>query len=467
MAELAPGGPYQGYVDELSESHVAGWVWSLSDASERVECVAVLRGHDRAKPGEVVARVVADQVRFGLAGMGIGDGLHAFYVAFDRVLTAEELSRFELRLVRGDAALEISPHVATEYNPIMFVAMDIVDNCNLRCPFCLYDYANTRATHFMTDETIDAALRFLPFASDGNFWFSCLHEPTLHPDLMRFIDKVPAEYRRKLFYTTNLAKRMPEGYFEWLANSAMHHVNVSIESLEPALYERMRKGARHRIFVENWDKLVPALRVGRTPPRLRYITMAYKSNLRELPGMVKYLIEERAAWQVELRYSFDVDHMPADFKRDEFLEDDDWRWLAAELAGYSPEQVLLNLPPGLVLAPPGSNAPPEVAVQPEGGEAKTVALVDHVANAHLAYAAELAAFGLTGEGIPVPELQGTGLPDGRYLRGRYEFRLSWDGRLAVNRAQADFKDEDGPEETLCVVNIKDIADPRVFLKSLG
>ena len=77
--------------------------------------------------------------------------------------------------------------------------MDIVDNCNLRCPFCLYDYANTRTTHFMTEQTIEAALRFLPYTRDGEFWFSCLHEPTLHPKLTSFIDKVPPEYRRKLF----------------------------------------------------------------------------------------------------------------------------------------------------------------------------------------------------------------------------------------------------------------------------
>ena len=38
-----------------------------------------------------------------------------------------------------------------------------------------------------------------------------------------------------------LARRMPPVYFEWLAESGMHHLNISIESVKPELYERMRK----------------------------------------------------------------------------------------------------------------------------------------------------------------------------------------------------------------------------------
>ncbi|EQD45607.1 molybdenum cofactor biosynthesis protein A, partial [mine drainage metagenome] len=163
-------------------------------------------------------------------------------------------------------------------------------------------------------ETIAAALRFLPFVAEGKFWFSCLHEPTLHPQLMAFIDKAPREYRRKIFYTTNLAKRMPQAYFAWLADSGLHNINVSIESRNPALYERMRKGARYRIFQENWDHLLAAFAQGSAPPALRYIAMAYKANFRELPDLVAFLIERRRAAQVEIRFTFDVAHLPAAFR---------------------------------------------------------------------------------------------------------------------------------------------------------
>jgi molybdenum cofactor biosynthesis enzyme MoaA len=58
--------------------------------------------------------------------------------------------------------------------------MNIVDNCNLRCPFCLYDYVTTFRTNVMSDAVFEAALRLLPYVGPGHFWLSCLHEPILH-----------------------------------------------------------------------------------------------------------------------------------------------------------------------------------------------------------------------------------------------------------------------------------------------
>jgi len=176
----------------------------------------------------------------------------------------------------------------------------------------------------MDEEIIESAIRFAGHVTDGNFWFSCQHEPTLHPRLTEFVEKVPFEHRRKVFYTTNLAKRMPDAYFTALADSGIHHVNVSIESLDPDVYERMRKGARYRIFKENWDKLVPAFSNGKARPMLRYISMAYRSNLRQLPDMIDYLLSDRGADQIEIRYTFDTNHLPRDFRQSEFLQRDVW-----------------------------------------------------------------------------------------------------------------------------------------------
>ena len=78
-------------------------------------------------------------------------------------------------------------NLRTRFEPISHVAMDIVNNCNLRCPFCVYDYANTHNTRFMSEATFESALRLIPYVTDGNFWLSCLHEATLHPTLVTIL----------------------------------------------------------------------------------------------------------------------------------------------------------------------------------------------------------------------------------------------------------------------------------------
>ena len=60
---------------------------------------------------------------------------------------------------------------------------------------------------------------------------------------------------------------------------------------------------------------------------------------------MKYLRDERLAWQVEVRHTFDVEHIPADFRDAEFLGDDGWAWLAEQLKAYPAEDVLLIPPP--------------------------------------------------------------------------------------------------------------------------
>jgi len=350
------------------------------------------------------------------------------------LLSAQELTQLDVRLLATGASMSRSDRLVTDYEPINHIIMDIVDNCNLRCPFCLYDYADTHKTNLMSEATIDAAVRFAPYVTEGNFWFSCLHEPTLHPRLMEFVQKVPLKYRRKLFFTTNLAKRMPDEYFEALADSGMHHINVSIESLDPALYERMRKGARQGIFRGNWDKLVPALARGSAPPMLRYISMAYKSNLHQLPSMVDYLLNERGGGQVEIRHTYDVAHLPEDFRRTEFLQRDDWFWLRDELSRFPPEKVQLSLPPDI--DDPGFDRKMFSSRQPSAA-----APAPHP--------------------LPVPAAEIPGC-----LPGRCGMRLSWDGTLEISRVWGS-EDEPIPTDLrLSIMNVREIADVDALFASL-
>jgi hypothetical protein len=332
--------------------------------------------------------------------------------------------------------------------------MDIVNNCNLRCPFCLFDYKDTKSTKFMSDETFDAALKLIPHAGDGNFWLSCLHEPSLHPDFLRLIERIPPQWRRKVMFTTNLAKRMPDSYFEALAGSGVHHINVSVESLVPEIFERMRKGARFRIFKENWDRMIAAWKAASTPPRLRYIMMAYQSNKAEIPGLVKYLREERCADEVEIRYTYDMEHIPADFRAAEYLLDADWDWLAEQLAIYPASEVLLTPP----VKPLGD--------EPQQGMVSVTA--DQLAE-YLAESTEIppAATAPSPE-TPAPTAsQPASAPafaatEEHAINLPLNVQVEWDGKLVI----CGKWDHPSERRLAAVININDVSDPYYYLVKL-
>ena len=183
--EMAPA--LQGYVDERSTHHVAGWARNRFDPTDRVALEVVLDTPDGER---VLARCQADIFNSVLAKLSVGDAAYGFRVLFPNALSEDQRDAVVVRASGTRTPLELAPSLRTAFEPISHVAMDIVNNCNLRCPFCVFDYTNTRTTRVMLDATFDAALRLIPHVSDGNFWLSCLHEATLHPDLLRFIERV-------------------------------------------------------------------------------------------------------------------------------------------------------------------------------------------------------------------------------------------------------------------------------------
>jgi hypothetical protein len=436
----SPPAVYQGYVDAVSDRHVAGWV---RDMTEPMGKVVVEVGLETT--GEIIARGRAGSYLPGLRTIGVGDGEHGFSVLLPRRLTQREQDALTVRALPDGGALVRSDFLTTQYEPVQHIVMDLVDNCNLRCPFCIYDYSGTHSTHMMTAATFDAVARFAPFVSEGNLWLSCLHEPTLHPRLVEFIGKVPWAYRSKLFYTTNLAKRMPLSYFSALAASGIHHVNISIESLEPAIYEKLRKGARFRIFEENWNHLLEAFGGGSAPPKLRYISLAYKSTFRALPGLIDTLLRDRRGSIVEVRHTYDVPHIPRAFRREEYLGREDWLWLRDQLAHHGADQVMLVLPAG---------------VDNPAFDGEAAAWSESVASGYEASGPGAAAI----DAIPPAPFRGK-LPRGFHSR-QYGFRVFWDGRLEVNAVWGERDEPAPPELRLLTTNVREVGDVEGFLDGL-
>jgi sulfatase maturation enzyme AslB (radical SAM superfamily) len=143
---------YQGYIDVLSERYLAGWIRNLNDPTERVAYEVSL-----SHTNEILARGRADAYVPGLRKIGVGDGEHGYRLRLSRRLSQEEQDHLIVRPVPGGSILERSGFLATRYRPIQHIIMDLVDNCNLRCPFCVYDYAKTHTTHVMTEATNSAS----------------------------------------------------------------------------------------------------------------------------------------------------------------------------------------------------------------------------------------------------------------------------------------------------------------------
>jgi MoaA/NifB/PqqE/SkfB family radical SAM enzyme len=214
---------------------------------------------------------------------------------------------------------------------LWLVAADVVDNCNLRCPFCLYDYSGVTKTHLMSEATFAKLASLARAVPAGQFFLSCLHEPTLHPRLNGLLSLLPTEARHKVFFTTNLARPLKKSDFEAWAHSGLHHINVSLDTLVPERFAVLRKFGRFEVFTANLDLLAETFGRVSGAPALRYITMAFQSNLAEIPELLRTARDRWLSSGHEVRYTFNVSHITDEFRRREYLFPSDWAALTQRL----------------------------------------------------------------------------------------------------------------------------------------
>jgi hypothetical protein len=81
-------------------------------------------------------------------------------------------------------------------------------------------------------------------------------------------------------------------------------------------------------------------------PRLRYITMALRSNLDEIPEIVRRTQEEHLSSENEIRYTFNVGHITDEFRREQYPSAEEWDLLTARLERLPYPYVITYPPPG-------------------------------------------------------------------------------------------------------------------------
>ncbi len=316
-----------GYIDIAEGCSISGWASDSNHPDQRLTVDAYLGS-------TVIASAVADQPRPDLVRAGIGDGRHGFSC----YLQPRDLGRapvdIRLKVRETGTPLKFRNRKDIRLDTAVFlnfIAADIVNNCNLRCPFCLVDYSAVTKTELMSEETFVSLLRLIRSVPEGGFWLSCLHEPTLHPKLNEFIELIPRDCRSKVWFTTNLARPLAAEIFEGWAHSGLHHINISLDTMNPELFAVLRKFGRYPVFEANLNLMTTVFKSVPDAPKLRYITMAFKSNLEEIPRIVEHSNLNWLSSENEIRYTYNVAHIEDQFRKDHYLHREDWAGLTASL----------------------------------------------------------------------------------------------------------------------------------------
>lgn len=211
---------------------------------------------------------------------------------------------------------------------IAMVFFDVASACNLACPFCVFDWSTLKKGSIATPEVLAKVFQLLQYVPEAGLSLSCAHEPTMHPRLATILRELPEDYRKKFFMTTNMTNRMSAELIDAIAGCGIAHVNISCDTLDPEKFLYLRKGGKLDDFLANMEHLQGAIERGdpANRPKLRFITMGFKSNFNEIPAIVSYGKRFDVVAH-EIRYLFDADHIEQDFKRREILNDDGWQWL--------------------------------------------------------------------------------------------------------------------------------------------
>ena len=309
-----------GNIDYIEDGVITGWAWDSQAPADRLE-VELLVGK------QVCAKAPANIRRADVLAAGMGEGHYGFQIALPMRFCTEGPQQVQLRIKDVDYIIPFQQQQTFTLEPplpITYIAADVVNNCNLRCPFCLVDYSEVRKTELMTEETFSRIMRFLPLVPTASFWLSCLHEPTLHPRFESLLRLIPPGEGHKFWFTTNLARRLSDEAFHAWAESGLRHINISIDTLDPQLFAVLRKHGKLEVFLDNLERLTSVFRQYPQAPKLRYISMVFESNFEELAAIARRCHDDWLSSEHEVRYMYDVVHVTDEFRQVHLPSNNRW-----------------------------------------------------------------------------------------------------------------------------------------------
>ena len=172
-----------------------------------------------------------------------------------------------------------------------YLGIDTTSKCNLECKSCFRRYCGDDFKNKKEMESVemDSIINTL-FPTAYTLNISTVGEPLLSDHMERILEAC-TEYRVSLSFTTNGTLLRGERFLEKLA-SVLSHIEISIDSASPALFEELRTGASYNQVIGNARNL-GKIRRNRPDPKFNFgfsMTL-FRENLEEIPEVL-HLVSE-------------------------------------------------------------------------------------------------------------------------------------------------------------------------------
>ena len=234
-------------------------------------------------------------------------------------------------------------------NQVNYLRISLIDRCNFRCQYCMPAGAELEYLHrqqLLTDDELLTLIRevFIPVG------FNCFRltggEPLLRSgivDIVRSIANLPQT--QDLSLTTNAF--LLAGMAQDLYQAGLRRVNISLDSLHEATFDRIVGAFGRSRWQQVWDGILAADRAGFTPLKLNVVV---------IPGVNDTEVLDLAALSIDKQWHVRfIEFMP--IGNDELFSDRGWissasiRQQIREKWGLTEAQVLGNGPADVFTIP--------------------------------------------------------------------------------------------------------------------
>ncbi|MDD4979817.1 MAG: radical SAM protein [Candidatus Omnitrophica bacterium] len=161
----------------------------------------------------------------------------------------------------------------------MHLDIEITNRCNIKCTFCdkLHLLKNTK----LSDMDIDLYKRIIDEGSENRLWaikLSYRGEPLLHEEIAKMVSYAKKKGILDVYFNTN-GVLLTKEKSEEMIGAGLDRISISIDGVDPEIFEKQRIGAKFNTIIKNIDALLDLRRKrGVNFPRIRIQTV-YFSDL--------------------------------------------------------------------------------------------------------------------------------------------------------------------------------------------